>query len=88
MNALQTHVPGAVWLLLLSVAACGCCASGYGAGATGAHGAFTNRVLPLLIAVAITIIADLDRPRGGMIGIDQQPMLDLKRSLQASPNGL
>ena len=81
LNALRTHVPGAVWLLVLAVAASGCCASGYSAGATGARSAFTNIALPLLIAVAITLIADLDRPRGGLIGINQQPMLDLKQSL-------
>jgi hypothetical protein len=82
MNAFRAHVPGAVWLLLLVVAICGCWASGYGAGATGARGAFTNVSLPVLIAVVITLIADLDHPRGGLIGISQQPMLDLKQSLQ------
>ena len=82
LNALRTHVPGAVWLLVLAVAACGCCACGYGSGASGARSAFTITVLPLLIAVAITLIADLDRPRGGMIEISQQPLLDLKQSFQ------
>jgi hypothetical protein len=40
-------------------------------------------MLPLLIAVVITIIADFDRPRHGLIGISQQPLLDLKLSLQS-----
>lgn len=83
LNALRTRVPGAVWLLVLVVAACGSCASGYGAGASGARSGFTNMVLPLLIAVAVTLIADLDRPRGGLIRINQQPLLDLRQSLQA-----
>lgn len=39
-NALRSHVPGAVWLLVLAVAACGCAASGYGTGASGARSAF------------------------------------------------
>lgn len=82
MAALRNHVPGAVWLLVLVVAACGCCLSGYAAGASGARSAFNDAVLPLLIAVAITLIADLDRPRGGLIGISQQPLLDLKQSLE------
>ena len=81
MNALRTRVPGAVWLLVLVVAICGCCASGYGAGASGARNGFANIILPLLIATVITLIADLDRPRGGLIGISQQPLLDLKESL-------
>jgi hypothetical protein len=82
LNALRAQVPRAVWLLVLAVAFCGCWASGYSAGATGERGAFTNIWLPLLIAVVITLIADIDRPRGGLIGISQQPMLDLKQSLQ------
>ncbi len=85
LNALRTHVPGAVWLLVLAVAVSGCCASGYGAGASGSRLAFANIALPLLVAVAITLIADLDRPNGGLIVIDQRPMLDLKQSLQ--PDG-
>jgi hypothetical protein len=84
LHALRTHVPGAVWLLVLAVAACGCCANGYGAGASGARSMFTNAMLPLLIAVAITLVVDLDRPRAGLIGVNQQPLLDLKQSLQSS----
>jgi hypothetical protein len=37
--------------------------------------------LPLLIAVVVTLIIDLDRPRGGIIGIKQQALLDLKASM-------
>jgi len=84
LNALRTHVPGAVWLLVLGVAMCGCYASGYGAGSSGARSGFTDIALPLMIAVVITLIADLDRPRGGMIRISQQPMIDLKSNLSSS----
>lgn len=79
--ALRSHVPGVVWILVLSVAACGCVASGYAAGASGVRGGFTNFTLPLLIAIVVTLIADLDRPRGGLIGISQQPLVDLKESM-------
>jgi hypothetical protein len=84
LNALRTHVPGAVWLLVLAAAMVGCCGSGYGVGSSGARNNFANLVLPMLIAVAITLIADLDRPRGGMIRASQQPMLDLRDSLSRS----
>ena len=84
LNALRTHVPGAAWLLVLAVAVSGCCVSGYSGGASGARSAFTNAMLPLLVAVAITLIADMDRPRRGLIGISQQPLVDLKRSLEVS----
>ena len=37
LNALRTHVPGAVWIILVVVAGCGCYVSGYGSGASGAR---------------------------------------------------
>jgi hypothetical protein len=83
LNALRSHVPGAVWLLLLIVAGAGCFASGYNAGTSGERTGFSDALLPLLIAVVITLIADFDRPRHGLIGISQQPLLDLKQSLQS-----
>lgn len=82
VNALRTHVPGGVWLLVLMVSLCGCCVNGYSAGSSGRRNGFASWVLPLMVALAITFIADLDRPRGGMIGISQQPMLDLRESLR------
>ena len=45
---------------------------------------FSAMTLPLLIAVVITLIADFDRPRQGLIAISEQPLLDLKQSLQRS----
>jgi hypothetical protein len=82
MQAMQMRVPGVVWILVLLVASCGCCVTGYAAGASGKRGAFTNVILPLLITVIIFLIADLDSPRHGIIGVNQAPMLDLQRSLQ------
>jgi len=76
-------VPSAVWLLLLIVAGAGCYATGYGTGASGERTGFSGAMLPLLIAVVITIIADFDRPNHGLINISQQPLLDLKQSLQS-----
>jgi hypothetical protein len=48
---------------------------------------FSNVLLPLLIAVVITLISDLDHPRRGLVGISQQPLLDLKQSLQSLQPG-
>lgn len=81
LNAFRARVPSSVWLLVLVVAGAGCYASGYGAGASGARTGFSNIMLPLLIAVVITIIADFDQPRHGLISVSQQPMLDLKTGL-------
>lgn len=83
-NALVARVPVAVWVLVLAVALCGCFATGLSAGASNERSAFANVLLPLLITVAIILIADLDRPRGGLIRIDQQPLLNLKQSLEST----
>jgi hypothetical protein len=85
LNAMRWHVPGAVWLLVLVVAAAGCYATGFSAGTTCARTTFSNLILPLLIAVVITLISDLDRSRVGLIGVSQQPLVDLKAGLTA-PN--
>ncbi len=82
LYALRSRVPGAVWMLVMAVALCGTFASGYSAGASGERSSFTNGLLPLLIALAITLIADLDRTYGGLIRIDEQPLLNLKETLQ------
>ncbi len=85
LNVLRARVPGAVWMLVLVVATASCYASGYSAGASGARTSFSNVMLPLLIAVVITLISDFDRPRQGLVGISQQPLLNLKASF-SSPN--
>jgi hypothetical protein len=82
MAAGRNHVPGAVWLLLLLVAGCGSWASGYGSGAGGPRSTFSQAVFPLLIAVVITLIADIDRPQRGLIGVSQLPLEELLDSFQ------
>jgi hypothetical protein len=81
LAARTNHVPGAVWLLLLVVAACSAWASGYGSGTVGHRSAFSEAVFPILIGVVITLIADIDRPNKGLIGVSQQPMKDLIESM-------
>ncbi len=83
----RNQVPGGVWVLLVLVAAFGCFTGSYGSGAHGARSPFTNLFLPVLIAVVIALIFDLTHSRQGVIGISQQPLIDLLNSIQpkASP---
>jgi hypothetical protein len=81
LASVRYRIPGAVWLLLLLVAAFGCFTSGYRSGANGARSGFTGAVLPLLITIVVVLIFDLMHPKGGAIGISQQPLLDLKASI-------
>ncbi len=82
LHALRSHVPGAAWLLVLIVSGVGCYVSGYAAGISKARSAFPIVLLPLLVAVVVTLISDLDAPRQGLIGISKQPLIDLKQSFE------
>lgn len=84
LAARRNHVPGAVWLLLLVVASISAWASGYGSGVNGIRSLFNQYVFPLLIGIVITLIADIDRPARGLVGITQVPLEDLLQSIEPS----
>src|SRR6266576_6532193 len=81
--AKRNHVPGAVWLLLLCVAAaCGLWLTGWEAGIARGHPVLARFLFPLLIAIVIALITDIDTPRGGLITLDERPLLELNDSLK------
>jgi hypothetical protein len=84
IGASRARIPPSVWLLLLIVAGLGCLTSSYAAGVEGARTVFSSFVLPLLIAIVITMIFDIMHPRKGLIGISQQPLVDLQQSIRAT----
>jgi len=84
----RNRIPPGVWGLLLVVAASGCFISGYGSGAQGARSIFTTLFLPALITVVILLVFDLTHSVQGVIGINQQPLIDLQNSMKAVTNGV
>ena len=80
--AKRNHVPGAVWLMLLCVAGCGLWLTGWEAGITRGHPFLARFLFPILIAVVIALITDIDTPRGGLITLDDRPLLELNDSLK------
>jgi hypothetical protein len=74
----------AVWLLLLCVAGWGMWLTSYEAGTTGRHSILERHLFPLLIAIVIALITDIDTPRG-LIALDQRPLLELNDSLNVTP---
>jgi len=82
--AKRNHVPGAVWLLLLCVAGWGIWLTSYEAGAAARHSILARYLFPLLIAIVITLITDIDTPRGGLIAFDERPLLELNHSLNGT----
>jgi hypothetical protein len=82
--AKRNHVPGAVWLLLLCVAGWGMWLTSYEAGTAGRHAIVERYLFPLLVAIVITLITDIDTPRGGLIALDERPLLELNDSLNGT----
>jgi hypothetical protein len=81
--ATRAHVPGTVWLLLLAVSVTVCATTGYASALSGSgRHALSMIVLPGLLTIVITIIADLDNPQRGLIKVSQQSMIDLQNTLK------
>jgi hypothetical protein len=78
---LWAHIPTTIWLALYIVAILTMGAMGYHAAVVGTTRSVAGVAVVLSFAVVIALIADLDRPREGLLRANQQPLLDLQRSL-------
>jgi hypothetical protein len=81
--ALARHVPEIVLFLLFGSFVLTACLVGYASGVGGHRVSFATYVLVLLITFLVFIIVDLDRPRRGLIQVNQHSMLVLQQSLNA-----
>jgi hypothetical protein len=66
---------------------CPACCWDYGCGVAGKRNVVLTTALTFLIAGTLWAIIDMDHPRKGFIRVGQQPMLDLKNSLDRSGSG-
>jgi hypothetical protein len=78
--ATRNHVPEVAFLLLFALSAVAVGFTGYGAGLIGTRQRIPNAIIAVSIAVVIMMIADLDRPKRGLITVDQQALTDVKNS--------
>jgi hypothetical protein len=77
----QHHIPDLIWFALFGLTALGIAAMGYQNGLLDHAHSPTVVVVTLMFAIVIFLIADLDRPGKGLINVDQQPMIDLRNSM-------
>jgi hypothetical protein len=75
------RIPVAAWALMLIIAICCNALIGYSAHRTGWR---LFMILPVAVAIAFFLIADLDSPRGGAIRVVPQNLLALSHSLRPS----
>jgi hypothetical protein len=74
------RIPIAAWALMGIIAACSCLLIGYGAHQTDRR---TLLIIPLAVAIAFLLIADIDAPTGGFISVAPQDLLSLLETLHS-----
>lgn len=78
---LQMHVPEVVLLLLFAVFMVSGSMQGYSSGLGGRRVVVPSVMMSLLISLIVFIIIDLDRPKRGMIQVDQSSMVELLQTV-------
>jgi hypothetical protein len=76
------RIPAAAWGMMLVIAICANTLVGFGARDAKRESKLLL-VLPLIVAIAFFLIADIDSPRGGAIKVHPQNLLNLSRSLRS-----
>jgi hypothetical protein len=79
--ALDNHVPETVLDLLVGVAGVALGFIAYGYGLTGRRRHSAAVIYAALIAVVLTVIVDLDRPRSGFIRVSEDAMIRMQDAL-------
>ncbi|MCG5075053.1 hypothetical protein [Paraburkholderia tagetis] len=78
------RIPVSAWGLMIAIAFFSNLMQGYGArGTTGRR--VLLFVLPVTVALSLSLIADIDSPRGGLIRVVPINMISLQQSLGAMP---
>jgi hypothetical protein len=81
---LRMHVPESVMLLLFIVLIASGGMMGYSSGLSGKRIVLPVVLVSLLITLIVFLIIDLDRPRRGLIQVNQDTLLELKTSFASS----
>ena len=80
------RIPLQAWILMAAIAFCSCVLVGYGTQDARAE-SFMMPMLPLVVAIAFMLIADIESPRSGTISVAAQNLEALVPSLAAPVPG-
>ena len=82
MAASENRVPGTIWAMLILLGGLTCLVVGL---SQRRRMAISMMVPPLMIAIVMALIADIDSPRKGLIRVSQGSMVRLQEDLSAAP---
>lgn len=81
---IQARVPREIWLALYFITLLGMVGVGYQTGIAESQRSMSQPILALSFAVVFALIAALDRPDSGILRVTQQPLIDLRGSMEAA----
>jgi hypothetical protein len=82
MVGMRSRIPITIWIALYFVAVLAMGAMGYHHGLTGTNRHLAALLLVVVFAVILLLVVDLDRPLEGLLRISQQPLIDLRQTMQ------
>ena len=78
---LRNRVPDVIWVVLYSLIIVSMLGIGYQCGLMGGRRSLASLPLVFAFSAVLLLIIDLDRPGEGLLEINQQSMIDLKKSV-------
>ena len=84
---MQARMPIEVWLVLYCITCLGKMSVEYQTGIAGSKRSIAWPILALSFALVFALIASIDRPDSGVMKVTQQPLIDLRDSLDAAACG-
>ena len=83
ITAGRNQIPDSIWFVLYTVTFWSMTAMGYQFGLSGRRNWAITILLTLVFTAVILLIADLDRPQGGVVQVSQQALIDLMDEIGA-----
>lgn len=83
--AVWNRIPPTIVMTLYGIALLALTAMGYGAGLADSRTTIPSVMLILTFSAIIVLIVDLERPRQQLFQVNQEPMADVARRIQAIP---
>ena len=78
--AAEKHIPTTIWLVFVLISVLTCFVVGYSMQCRVLLGML---VLPLTVAIVLSLVSELDNPRAGLVRVNQQSMQRLRQNLKA-----
>ncbi len=77
----QYRIPGTVWLVVYLLSGLSMLVVGYQVGASGKRRLRCTPALAAAFSLVLLMIADIDRPRGELVRVSQQPIADVQQMI-------